>query len=158
MDALRQWLNSKTNQVGILAGLIGLLFSFAGRSLNLGRELGDPLPVALSFSQALRGSLLYLNWRGVVWHLLFILFLVVLVVGIVRFWLPLTQRQEILLGTAARVAAVLNVTAVAITEIDAIVVAFWYGMAGFISVFVTGLVAEGVAKLINWQNDESVRG
>ena len=144
-----QWLNDKSNQLGLIVGLIGLLFSFAGRPLNLGRELGDPLPVILSLSQALRGGLLYLNWRGVVWHLLFILFLVLLAAGILHLRLPKSQRQQISLGAAVRFAAVLNVLAVALTEVDAVVVGFWYLMAGFVSVFLAGVLAEGVAKLMN---------
>ena len=146
---MRQWLKDKSNQLGLITGLVGLLFSFAGRPLNLGRELGDPLPVVLSLSQALRGGLLYLNWRGVVWHLLFILFLVLLAAGILHLRLPKSQRQQISLGKVVRFAAVLNVLAVALTEVDAVVVGFWYLMAGFVSVFLAGVLAEGVAKLMN---------
>ena len=149
MDTIRQWLNDISNQVGIIAGFIGLIVSFAGRPFNLGRELADPLPVVLSFSQALRGSLIYLNWRGVIWHLLFILFVILLVTGISRLWLPMAQWLEFKLGSAARLAVMLNIIVVAFTEVDAIVVGFWYLMAGFVSVFVAGALAEGVTKVMN---------
>ena len=139
----------KSMRLGLAAGLIGLLFSFAGRELNLGRELADPLPVVLGLSQALRGGFLYLNWRGMVWHLLFILFLVLLIVGILRLWLPKSQWSQIRIGSAARFAAILNIAAVALTEIDAVVVLIWYLMAGFVSVFLAGALADGVAKLAN---------
>jgi len=136
-------------RLGLITGLIGLAVSFAGRGLNLGRELGDPLPIVLGFSQALRGGWLYLNWRGVGWHLLFILLLVVLNVEIVRLWLPKDQQQQVRLESAVRFAAVLNLTIVALTEVDAVVVFIWYLMAGFISLFLAGRLADGATKLMN---------
>lgn len=149
MNTLQQWQHDKSMRLGLTVGLVGLVFSFAGRGLNLGRELGDPLPVMLVLSQALRGSLLYLNWRGVVGHLLFILFLVLLIVGIVQLWLPKSQHQEIRLRSAARVATGLNIAVVAFTEVDAVVVGFWYLMAGFLSLFLAGALADGLTKLMN---------
>lgn len=149
MSTLRQWFSDKSNQLGIIVGFVGLLISFAGRPFNLGRELGDPLPVVLSLSQALRGSLIYPNWGGVLWHLLFILFLVLLIAGIVRLRLLPAQRLAVRLGAAARLAIIINVAVVAFTEVDAIVVGFWYVMAGFVSLFLAGALAEGVAKIMN---------
>lgn len=149
MRSALSWINNKSNRLGLLLGLVGLIFSFSGRSFNLGRELADPLPVALTLSQALRGGFLYLNWRGVAWHLLFILLLVFLAVGISRFWLPNGQREEIKMATVVRLAAALNIAVVAMTEVDAIVVGFWYAMAGYVSVILAGVVANQVAKIMN---------
>lgn len=148
MDTIRQWINDKSMRLGLIAGFIGLIVSFAGQGLNLGRELGDPLPVVLGFSQALRGGLLYLNWRGVGWHLLFLLFLVVLNAGILRLWLPKDRWHQIRFNSAVRIAAVLNVAAVALTEIDAVVVLVWYLLAGFISVYMAGILANVLGRLI----------
>ncbi|VAW32241.1 hypothetical protein MNBD_CHLOROFLEXI01-869 [hydrothermal vent metagenome] len=149
MDILQQWVNDRSMRLGLITGLIGLAVSFAGRGLNLGRVLGDPLPIVLGFSQALRGGWLYLNWRGVGWHLLFILFLVVLNAGILRFWVPREQWEQLRMGSAVRFAAVLNLTIVALTEVDAVVVFIWYLMAGFISLFLAGRLADGATKLMN---------
>jgi hypothetical protein len=148
MNSLQQWVNDKSIRLGLAAGLIGLPLSFAGRGLNLGRELGNPLPLVLGFSQALRGNFLYLNWRGMVWHLLFLLFLLLLVVAILHGWLPKSEWQQIRIGSAARFAAVINIFVVALTEIDAVVVLIWYLMAGIVSLFFVGLMANGVVKLM----------
>ena len=149
MNTVQQWLNDRSMRLGLVVGLIGLGLSFAGRGLNLGRELGDPLPVVLVLSQALRGSLLYLNWQGVGWHLLFLLFLVVIIVGIIYLWLPKDQRQQISIRSAVRFAVILNIAVVAITEVDAFVVGFWYLMGSFVSIFLAGVLADGAAKLMN---------
>ncbi len=149
MDKIRRWVNDQSIRLGLVTGFLGLGVSFAGRGLNLGRELGDPLPLVLGVSQAFRGALLYLNWRGIGWHLLFLLFLVLLNVGILRLWLTKDQRQQISVESAVRIAAVLNSAVVALTEIDAVVVFIWYLLSGFISVQVAGLLAKGVLWLMN---------
>lgn len=135
-------------RLGLITGFIGLIVSFAGQGLNLGRALGDPLPVVLGFSQALRGGWLYLNWRGVGWHLLFLLFLAVLNLGVLRLSLAKDQWPQIQFDSAVRIAAVLNVAAVALTEIDAVVVLVWYLLAGFISVYLAGMLANILSKLV----------
>ncbi|WP_420630574.1 hypothetical protein [Candidatus Leptofilum sp.] len=149
MNQLIDWIGRQSNQMGLLVGLLGLPISFLGRDYNLGRELADPLPVVLGVSQAVRGGFLYLNWRGIVWHLAFIVFLLVLLVGIIRLRLPKTRWAELDYRAAAQVAVVLNVGLVALLEIDAFVVALWYSMAGLVSVLLTRLLAGSVAKVMS---------
>lgn len=130
---------------GVVTAVIGLTVSFAGRGLIPGRELGDPVVLTLSLSQLVQSGYGYFNWRSLIFHGLFILFLSGL--AVVVLWL-FNGRQPVSPGKAvlvARLAAAINVTAVALTEVDALIVAFWYLVAGILSVYLTGFVAQKIA-------------
>ena len=140
----------ETNVAGIITAVIGLIISFAGRGIIPGRELGDPIVLTLSASQLIQGSFLYFNWRGLVYHLLFVMLLGVL--AVVVLWL-LSGRQPVdpaAAVRAGRLAAIVNVTAVALTEVDALIVGFWYVAAGLMSAYITGLVAGQIARRWKW--------
>lgn len=140
----------EANVAGIITAVIGLIISFAGRGIIPGRELGDPIVLTLSASQLIQGGFLYFNWRGLVYHLLFAVLLGVL--AVVVLWL-LSGRQSVdpaAAVRAGRLAAIVNVTAVALTEVDAFIVGFWYVAAGLISAYINGFVAGQIARCWKW--------
>ncbi len=140
----------EANVAGIMTAVIGLIISFAGRGIIPGRELGDPIVLTLSASQLLQGSFLYFNWRGLAFHLLFAVLLGGL--AVVVLWM-MSGRQPVdpaAAVRAGRLAAIVNVTAVALTEVDAFIVGFWYVAAGLISAFITGFAAGQIARRWNW--------
>ena len=141
-NLLQRLRNRASVSAGLFAGLIGVIVSFAGHGLIPGRVLGDPLPLALAFGQIMR-SLLYFNWRGLLWHLLFAILLGVLAVVLLR-WLTPVEPLAGDVAQAASIAAIVNLVVVALTEVDALMVAFWYLMASFISYMVTITVARRV--------------
>ena len=130
--------------VGSLAGLVGLAFSFAGRGLIPGRVLGDPLPLALAIGQITR-SFLYFNWSALLWHALFAALLGLLVVLLLR-WLTDGYTMTGDAAQAATIASAINLAIVALTEVDALMVAFWYLMASFISYTITTSIARQLAR------------
>lgn len=130
--------------IGGITGLVGLALSFLGRGIIPGRVLGDPLPLVLSVAQLIRGPL-YWNWQAPLIHILFLAILAGLAVSGVY----LVRREKggewMLAVEVARVTAVINVGVVALMEIDAIVVGFYYIIGGLVSVWITGTVARWMA-------------
>ena len=124
---------------GILAGLIGLVFSFAFKGIIPARPLGDPLPLMLSATSLTKG-LLYFQWRAPLFHLFFALALGLLAVVVLRLLTGRRPRRAEA-GFTGRIAAVVNVGLVALLAVDAIIVGFWYLMAGVVSVLITGYAA-----------------
>jgi hypothetical protein len=126
------------------AGLIGLIISFALKGLVPTRPLGDPLPLVLSATQLTRGFL-YFPWRPLVFHLLFLLFLALLTVIILRL---ISQRlpDKGEAARAGRIAALINVGIVALLAIDAFMVGFWYLASGLVSFLLTGFAAGLIAN------------
>ncbi len=140
----------EANVAGMVTAVIGLIISFAGRGIIPGRELGDPIVLTLSASQLIQGNFLYFNWHGLLVHLLFAVFLGGL--AVVVLWL-LSGRQPVAVADAVRagrLAAIVNVTAVALTEVDAFIVGFWYLAAGLMSAYITGFVAGQIARRWKW--------
>lgn len=129
---------------GLLAGLIGLVLSFALKGLVPARPLGDPLPLVLSLTQLTRGFV-YFQWQPALFHLLFAVTL-----GLLAFFLlwfmdrgaATLQRAKL----AGRIAAILNVGVVALLAVDTIIVGFWYLMSGLVSVIISGFVAGRAAS------------
>ena len=147
------WLHRIGNQVstanlaGMIAGMIGIIISFTGRGLVPGRDLGDPLPLVLTIQHMFRGSFLYLNWRGLVWPLLFFGF-IALLTTILLYFLGSNQGWEVDDARgAARLATGIIVGVVAITEVDAVIVAFWYLLAGFVAILITGFISGQIARI-----------
>jgi hypothetical protein len=130
---------------GILAGLIGLVFSFAFKGVIPARLLGDPLPLMLSATSLTKG-LLYFQWRAPLFHLFFALGLGLLTVLALRILLGRRPRRAEA-SFAGRIAAVVNVGLVALLAVDAIIVGLWYLMAGVVSVLITGYAAGLTATL-----------
>jgi hypothetical protein len=124
---------------GILAGLVGLVFSFVLKGIVPARPLGDPLPLMLSATSLTKGFL-YFQWRAPLFHLIFALSLGLLAMVALRLLTGrLPRRAEA--GYAGRIAAVVNVGLVALLAVDALIVGFWYLMAGVVSVLITGFAA-----------------
>jgi len=130
---------------GILAGLIGLVFSFAFKGIIPARPLGDPLPLMLSATSLTKGTL-YFQWRAPLFHLFFALALALLAVVALRILAGRRPgRAEAIF--AGRIAAALNVGVVALLAVDALIVGLWYLMAGVVSVLITGYAASLAATL-----------
>jgi hypothetical protein len=124
---------------GVSAGLIGLVISFALKGLIPARPLGDPLPLILSVTQLTRGFL-YFPWQPPLFHLLFVLFLGLLAVIILRLVTRQAPGKENAIR-AGRITALINVGVVALLAIDALMVGFWYLTAGVVTILLTGLAA-----------------
>jgi hypothetical protein len=124
---------------GVIAGLAGLLLSYGLKGANLGRPLGDPMPLMLAVTQV-TGGFIYFPWRPALYHLAFAVLLGV--IGNLALWLigkgMLTSSQA---TQAGRIAALINVLIVAVLAVDAVVVGFWYLVSGLASVFISGLAA-----------------
>lgn len=121
------------------AGSIDLLISFALADLSPARPLGDPVPLVLSAMQLTRG-LLYFPWRPVVLHLIFVLFLALTAAVILRLAVKRAPDKDEA-TRAGRSAAFINVGVVAIVNVDAFMVDFWYLAAGGVSLLLTGFIA-----------------
>ena len=130
---------------GILAGLIGLVISFAYKGIIPSRPLGDPLPLMLSATSLTKGTL-YFQWRPPLFHLFFALALGLLAVLALRTVLGRRPRRAEA-KYAGRIAAVVNVGLVALLAVDAIIVGIWYLLAGVVSVLITGYAAILAAAL-----------
>ncbi|RMG98834.1 MAG: hypothetical protein D6706_06515 [Chloroflexi bacterium] len=138
LERVRVWLSGYMEWlVGGAVGLLGMGVSGLGSGLVPGRVPADPLPLALLVGQLLRNRL-YFNWWALVVPLLFAVLLGGMVGGVMG-WAGVTDRRRVV--RAARVAAVLNILMVAADEVDAPVVAFWYLVAGMMSVWVTTAVS-----------------
>ena len=129
---------------GFLAGGIGLAISYALKGLVPARPLGDPIPLILAATSIPRGFT-YFPWRSPLFHLLFAIFLGILTLLILRAILqrtPVSQEAT----RASRIAALINVGIVALLAVDAVVVGFWYAIAGATSILVTGFTAGFLAS------------
>lgn len=134
---------------GILSGGIGLAISFGLRGSNLGRPLGDPTPLMVAVTQITNGFT-YFPWRPALYHLIFAVLLGVLSLALLAILKKgNVSRKEAV--QAGRIAALINVLFVAATEVDAVVVGFWYLVSGLASILISGLVAGLVAGLVDLQ-------
>ena len=143
----KTFLKDLTFRVGIGIGLVGLLLSLLIRLANPGRLYGDPLPILLILSQILRGvsqGILYIHWGSVLQHLLFLAFLALSSVAGGR---SLTGRG-IDPARAAQVAGALNTLVIAFSEVDSVMVGFWYLAAGYLSIAIVGVMTRVFARVL----------
>ena len=142
---LRSRLEGRTPlAAGILAGLLGLVVSYALKGLIPARPLGDPLPMMLALAGLTRGFA-YLPWQPALLHLLFAIFVGLLAVAVLRVTgggLPSREQARY----AGRTAALINVAVVAVLAVDALIVGFWYLISGWASILVSGFVAGRLAS------------
>jgi len=140
LDTTRRRFNTSSPlAAGILAGGLGLVISFALKGLVPARPLGDPMPVILAITSIPRGFT-YFQWRAPLFHLLFAIFLGVLAFFVSRTLMRrLPTRPEA--TRAGRIAGLIGVIPVALLAVDALIVGFWYLIAGALSVLVTGFAA-----------------
>ena len=130
---------------GLLLGSAGWILSqLAARSL-IGRTLADPLPLALMPAAMLRSvgeGFAYFDLRSPLLHLIF-----AIGIGAGAAWL--TVRRG---GTAqmarptARIALGLSILVVLVQQVDAVVVAFYYGLSAFVSLSISAFAADRVAR------------
>lgn len=133
------------NMIGLIAGIIGFIFSLPLRSLFPGKLLGDPLPIMLTPNHIIRSGFLYIQWRPLLMHILFLLLLISVVRGI-SILLPTIQRDHGWFVRATRVAVLLNVLIAALFEVDSIMVGFWYIVSGYLSVTIATFIAGRIAR------------
>jgi hypothetical protein len=147
-EALEEFGRRMTGMAALLAGLgagaVGLIASYGLRGANLGRPLGDPVPLMLAVTQIPNGFT-YFPWRPALYHLIFAVILGVLAfVGLALLGKGNTTRQESV--RAGRIAALMNLLVVAALQVDAVVVGFWYLVSGLASILISGMVAGLVAS------------
>ena len=119
-------------RVGLLTGIAGVVLSLALRGVVPGRYLGDPLPLALAVTGILRGFA-YFDWRSPLLHAAFAASLGASAGLFVR----MGSAGRVFPDGAARagrIASILSVIVVALLEVDALSVALWYALGGFVSV------------------------
>lgn len=126
---------------GLGLGLAGLTVAILLRSVIPGRLLVDPLPMALmpaAIMRSVREGFAYFDLRSPVLHLIFAVGF-----GAASAWLTIRRG-----GTAeqargsARIASGLGILVVAIREVDAVVVAFYYGLSAFVSLSISAYAAD----------------
>ena len=126
---------------GLRLGLAGLAAAILLRSVIPGRLLVDPLPMALmpaAIMRSVREGFAYFDLRSPALHQIF-----AVGYGAGSAWL--TARRE---GTAeqargsARIASGLGILVVAIQEVDAVVVAFYYALSAFVSLSISAYAAD----------------
>jgi hypothetical protein len=146
MTELRAILNRDGSlPVGGIAGGAGLVISFAGRGIILGRVLGDPLPLALILNRLTQGFA-YFDWRSPLFHALFAVLLAMLAT-ITTWFMRKEHFSEEGVRRVARIAAAINIGVVAILQVDAVIVAFWYLIAGVMSFYLTSFAAGKTVRL-----------
>ncbi len=127
--------------MGLTLGLAGLTGAYLFRLAVPGRMLVDPLPMALmpaAIMRSVREGFAYFDLRSPLLHLLF-------AIGFGAGAAALTVRRG---GTAAqarqtaRIASGLSILVVALQEVDAVVVAFYYGLSAFVSLSISAYAAD----------------
>jgi hypothetical protein len=135
----RRWTGIAPLLAGLGAGAAGIVVSFGLKGGNLGRPLGDPVPLMLAATQVPNGFT-YFPWRPALYHLIFAAILGLLAfAGLAVLGRGNAARQEAV--RAGRIAALINVLFAAVFQVDAIVVGIWYLVSGLVSVLISGLVA-----------------
>ena len=130
---------------GLLLGGAGLILSQLTTLILIGRSLADPLPLALmpaAVMRSVREGFAYFDLRSPLLHILY-----AVLIGTAASWLAVRRG-----GTAeqarqtARIASGLGILVVAIQEVDAFVVAFYYGLSAFVSLSISAYAADRVAR------------
>ncbi len=130
---------------GLALGVAGLVGAYLLRLAIPGRLLLDPLPMALTpaaIMRSMREGFTYFDLRSPLLHLIF-------AIGIGAGAAALSVRRG---GTAeqarqtARIASGLGILVVAIQEVDAVVVAFYYGLSAFVSLSISAYAADRLTR------------
>jgi hypothetical protein len=106
-----------------------------------GRSLANPLPLALmpaALLSSLREGFTYFDLRTPLLHVLY-----AVLIGAAASWLVVRQdgspeqaRQT------TRIALGLSIIVIALQEVDAIIVAFYYGLSAFVSLSISAYAAD----------------
>ena len=130
---------------GLLLGGAGLILSQLAVLILIGRSLVDPLPLALTpaaIMRSVREGFAYFDLRSPLLHILY-----AVLIGTAASWLAVRRG-----GTAeqarqtARIALGLGILVVAVQQVDAVIVAFYYGLSAFVSLSISAYVADWVAR------------
>lgn len=144
-DQIRARLSDHSVLAGLVLGLAGLAVAYLFRLFAPGRLLSDPLPLALlptALLRSLREGFVYLDLRSPVLHLLF-----AVVLGIAAAWLTTRRRgKPEQARRIARIALGLSILAVAVQEVDAMIVAFYYGISAFVSLSISAYAADRMVR------------
>ncbi|GMR09183.1 MAG: hypothetical protein BMS9Abin28_0001 [Anaerolineae bacterium] len=141
---------------GLLLGSAGLIVSQLTAPSLIGRSLADPLPLALvpaAVMRSVREGFAYFDLSSPLLHLIFAIGL-----GAGAAWL--TVRRG---GTAeqarptARIASGLSILVVAVQEVDAVIVAFYYGLSAFVSLSISAYAADRVARQLFRRQAAAIR-
>ena len=130
---------------GLLLGSAGLALSQLAALMLAGRSLANPLPLALmpaALLTSLREGFTYFDLRTPLLHVLY-----AVLIGAAASWLVVRQdgspeqaRQT------TRIALGLSILVIALQEVDAVIVAFYYGLSAFVSLSISALVADRVTR------------
>ena len=130
---------------GLLLGGAGLILNQLAVKILIGRSLVDPLPLALTpaaIMRSVREGFAYFDLRSPLLHILYAVLL-----GTAASWLVVRRG-----GTAeqarqtARIALGLGILVVAVQQVAAVVVAFYYGLSAFVSLSISAYAADWVAR------------
>ncbi len=133
-------------RAGLLAGAAAVVLSLAFRGLAAGRYLGDPLPLALGVTGIFRGFA-YFDWRSPLIHAVYAVALGASAAVILR--LGQTGRSLAEDGArSARIAGTISVAVVGLLEVDAVAVALWYALGGFLSVALASYSGRLAARIL----------
>ncbi len=126
---------------GLLLGSVGLALSQLAALILAGRSLANPLPLALmpaALLSSLREGFTYFDLRTPLLHVLY-----AVLIGAAASWLvvrrdgsPEQARQT------TRIALGLSIIVIALQEVDAVIVAFYYGLSAFVSLSVSAYAAD----------------
>jgi hypothetical protein len=126
---------------GLLLGMAGIAGAYLLRLAVPGRLLANPLPLALTptaIMRSLREGFAYFDLRSPLLHVFY-----AVLMGAAASWLvvrrggtPEQARQT------ARIASGLAILVVAIQEVDAVIVAFYYGLSAFVSLSISAYAAD----------------
>jgi hypothetical protein len=130
---------------GLLLGGVGLALSQLATLILAGRSLANPLPLALmpaALLSSLREGFTYFDLRTPLLHVSY-----AVLIGAAASWLvarqdgsPEQARQT------TRIALGLSIFVIALQEVDAVIVAFYYGLSAFVSLSISALVADKITR------------
>jgi len=130
---------------GLLLGSAGLILSQLTAPSLIGRSLADPLPLALMPAAILRSvqeGFAYFDLRAPLLHLIFAIAL-----GAGAAWLTVRRGASAEQARpTARIASGLSILVVAVQEVDAVIVAFYYGLSAFVSLSISAYAADRVVR------------
>jgi hypothetical protein len=126
-------------------GLAGLVGAYLFRLVFHGRLLVDPLPLALmptAIMRSVREGFAYFDLRSPLLHLVFAIGF-----GAGSAWLTVRRGgTSVQARQTARIASGLGILVAAIQEVDAIVVAFYYGLSAFVSISISAYAADRFSR------------
>jgi hypothetical protein len=134
---------------GLLVGAGAVLFVSLLGPIITGRQLGNPLPLAIApgaMFRSITGGFRYFDWQSPLIHLLFAIGLGICAafsnraLGVIR---P-DEGSAIL---SARIASGMNLAVASLAQVDALIVLIYFLIASFISITISAYAAARVARV-----------